>query len=308
MENALESFTMYLRAERNASPLTVRNYIHDIQGFFSFLHHKEVQELGQVDRHLLRDYLAWLLGRNYVKSSIARKLSALRTFYRYLVRENLVEADPVRAISAPKLEKRLPVFLTPQETVTLLKAPDTTKPQGQRDRAILELLYASGMRVSEVVRLGLRDVNHTTREIRVLGKGYKERIVLMGIPAAASLEMYLQKGRNELLGNRTDNALFLNRLKRRISARWIQSMLSRYARLAGLNKKVTPHVLRHTFATHMLSGGADLRVVQELLGHSSAATTQIYTHITQGHARRVYMAAHPRARAAAETPQQDPVH
>jgi len=308
MENALDSFTRYLQGERNASPLTVRNYIQDIQGFFSFLRHRQVRELGQVDRHLLRDYLAWLLDRDYVKASIARKLSALRSFYRYLVRENLVNADPMRAISAPKLEKRLPTFLTPQETVRLLTAPDTTKAQGQRDRAILELLYASGVRVSEIVRLDLQDVNQLTREIRVLGKGCKERIVLMGEPAARSLDTYLQTGRRELLGDRVDSALFINRLKKRISARWIQSMLARYARLAGLNKKVTPHVLRHTFATHMLNGGADLRVLQELLGHSSTATTQIYTHITQSHARRVYMAAHPRARGSTENPRQGPVH
>jgi len=273
----------------------VRNYTTDLLGFFNFLKTKRVDSLKEVDRHVLRGYLSHLMDEGFVKSSIARKLSAIRSFYRYLLREGVVSASPV-ADTSPKLDKRLPTFLTLEEIERLLNAPDLSKPQGQRNRALLELLYASGLRVSEVVSLNLEQVDLDTGEIRVRGKGSKERITLMGKPAINALTTYLNQDRPKLLSTRGSSALFLNRYGGRLTERSVQKMLGKYAKIAGIGKRVHPHMLRHTFATHLLDGGADLRVVQELLGHANLSSTQIYTHVTKSRARKVYLAAHPMAR------------
>jgi len=266
------------------------------KGFFQFLRLKQIDSLEKVDKQVLRDYLAYLAEQGIAKASIARKLSAIRSFYRYLVREGILTKNPLEQAASPKLDRRLPSFLTVEETIRLLKAPDLTTPQGQRDRAIIELFYAAGLRVSELVNLNLEQVNIDTREIRVWGKGSKERMVLMGEPAARALTYYIGQGRLRLQGEKGDRgALFLNNRGRRLTERMVQKILSKYARLAGINKRVYPHLLRHTFATHLLDGGADLRVVQELLGHANLATTQIYTHVTQSRARKVYLSAHPMA-------------
>jgi integrase/recombinase XerC len=192
----------------------------------------------------------------------------------------------------------LPTFLTIEEMVRLLEAPDLSTPEGQRDRALLELLYASGLRLSELVQLDLGQVNLDTREIRVWGKGAKERVVLMGKPAAEALTTYLSQGRPGLLGKKKSPALFLNRYGGRLTERRVQQVLDKYASKAGIVKKVHPHMLRHTFATHLLDGGADLRVVQELLGHARLSSTEIYTHVTHSQARKVYLSAHPMAKEA----------
>jgi len=207
----------------------------------------------------------------------------------------VVSASPV-ADTSPKLDKRLPTFLTLEEIERLLKAPDLSTPQGQRDRALLELLYASGLRVSEVVSLNLGQIDLDTGEIRVRGKGSKERITLMGKPAINALTTYLNQGRPKLLSKRGSSALFLNRYGGRLTVRSVQKTLEKYAKIANVGKRVHPHMLRHTFATHLLDGGADLRVVQELLGHANLSSTQIYTHVTKSQARKVYLAAHPMAR------------
>jgi len=285
MKEIFNRYINHLQAEKNASAYTIRNYKTDLLDFFS-----------KVDRHVLRDYLAHLVGRGIVKASIARKLSAIRSFYRYLVREKIIEVNPIKTVSSPKLDKRLPSFLTLDEVKKLLEAPDPSTPQGLRDRALLELLYASGLRVSELVSLELGQINLETNEIRVWGKGSKERVVLMGEPAAEALRTYLEKGRPELIGEKKSNALFLNRYGQRFPERAVQKLLEKYASLAGLKKRVHPHMLRHTFATHLLDGGADLRVVQELLGHARLSSTQIYTHVTKKQARKVYLAAHPLAK------------
>ena len=185
-------------------------------------------------------------------------------------------------------------FLTIDEVKTLIESPDLAKPYGQRDRALLELLYASGLRVSELVNLNIEQINLATNEIRVWGKGAKERVVLMGAPAARALQKYMEKGRATLLGGRRSNALFVNRYGKRLPARRVQKILEKYSQV--IEKRVYPHMLRHTFATHLLDGGADLKVVQELLGHSDLSSTQIYTHVTQNRARKIYLAAHPMAR------------
>jgi integrase/recombinase XerC len=238
--------------------------------------------------------------QGFEKSSVSRKLSAIRSFYNYLVQINLLPVNPILAVSAPKLDKRLPAFLSSDEITRLLDMPGTTTPMGQRDKAILELLYASGLRVSEIAGLNLRNMNLETREILVWGKGSKERMTLVGEPAAAAIDRYLREGRRQLIGNSRSDALFVNRYGRRLSERYIQKMIHKYAVAAGIDKRVFPHMMRHSFATHLLDGGADLRVVQELLGHANLSTTQIYTHVTQSRARKVYLAAHPRAKGEEE--------
>jgi integrase/recombinase XerC len=296
MQEVFNKYINYLEAEKNASPYTVRNYTTDLSGFFNFLKTKGISSLQEVDKHVLRDYLSHLMEEGIVKASIARKLSAIRSFYRYLLREGMITTSPVASTSSPKLDKRLPSFLTPEEMVRLLEAPGLSTPQGLRDRGLIELLYASGLRVSELVNLDMERVNFDTNEIRVWGKGSKERMVLMGKPAAEALKTYLSQGRPKLLGDKRSSALFVNRYGGRLIARRVQRLLQKYASLAGINKRVYPHLLRHTFATHLLDGGAGLRVVQELLGHASLSSTQIYTHVTKSQAKKVYLSAHPMAR------------
>ena len=295
MQETFNKYINYLEAEKNASPYTVRNYTNDLLDFFDFLRAKKITSLKEVDRHTLRGYLSHLVEQGFAKPSIARKLSAIRSFYRYLLREEIISASPAATTSSPKLDRRLPSFLTVEETVQLLEAPDLSKPPGQRDRALLELLYASGLRVSELVSLNLEQINLDTNEIRVWGKGSKERMVLIGEPAAKALSVYLNQGRPQLLSKKKSNALFINRYGGRLPARRIQKILEQYARLINVDKRIYPHLLRHTFATHLLDGGADLRVVQELLGHAQLSSTQIYTHVSQSRAKKVYLSAHPMA-------------
>jgi integrase/recombinase XerC len=295
MQEVFNKYINYLEAEKNVSPYTVRNYTTDLLDFFQFLGTKGIGSLKEVDRHVVRDYLSYLMGLGLVKASIARKLSAIRSFYRYLLREEMVSTSPVATTSSPKLDKRLPSFLTNEEIERLLQAPDLSTPQGQRDRALMELLYASGLRVSELVNLSLKQVDLDHREIRVWGKGAKERIVLMGKPAAEALSAYLSQGRPKLLGEKKVHALFLNRYGERLTERSVQKILRDYANNVGIGKGVHPHMLRHTFATHLLDGGADLRVVQELLGHANLSSTQIYTHVTKSQAKKIYLSAHPLA-------------
>jgi len=296
VQEIFNKYINYLEVERNASPYTVRNYTTDLLDFFQFLRTKRIGSLKDVDKHVLRDYLSHLMEQGFVKASIARKLSAIRSLYRYLLREGMIATSPAATTSSPKLDRRLPSFLTIEEVVRLLNAPDLSTPQGQRDRALMELLYASGLRVSELVSLNLEQVNLDSGEIRVWGKGAKERMVLMGKPAVEALTAYLSQGRPKLLGKRVSSALFLNRSGERLIERRVQRILEKYANIAGLDKRVHPHLLRHTFATHLLDGGADLRVVQELLGHANLSSTQIYTHVTKSQARKVYLSAHPLAR------------
>jgi len=294
MQEIFDKYIAYLRAERNASKYTIRNYTNDLIEFFNFVRDSDIESLRDVNKKTLRSYLAHLMGRGIAKSSVARKLSAIRSFYRYLMREEIVPVSPAANTASPKQDKLLPSFLTVEEAKRLVESPDLSRPQGQRDRALLELLYASGLRISELVSINVAEVNLATREMRVWGKGSKERIVLIGGPAARALREYISNGRRELLGNKKNNALFINRSGGRLPVRTVQKILEKYART--IDKKVNPHMLRHTFATHLLDGGADLRVVQELLGHAQLSSTQIYTHVTQNRARKIYLAAHPLAR------------
>jgi integrase/recombinase XerC len=296
VEEALKQYLTYMSAEKNYSPLTIALYRREIGEFGRFLQGEGLRDWGQADRLLVRKYLAWLAARGYARGSIARRVAEVRSFYRFLLKDGFVKENPLQALRTPKTEKRLPEFLTPQETVALLTTPDTSTPLGLRDRAILELLYASGIRVSEIIGMDIGDISPSQGEALVWGKGAKERIVLVGKPALNALETYLREARPKLLGKKQSNALFLNRLGDRFTVRGVQRLLDDASVAAGLTKRITPHTLRHTFATHLLDGGADLRVVQELLGHAHVSTTQIYTHVTQSHARRVYLRTHPLAR------------
>jgi len=423
MQEVFDNYLNYLRAEQNASENTVRIYTEDLmgnyargeeKGFFQFLRQKGVRSLRDVDRDILREYVGWLMERGIAKRSIARKLSAIRSFYRYLLREGMVQESPLSLSHSRgkrmdsfslKLDRRIPEFLSLDEIKKLLeesgaanplilcdlalsrlinltgmkiyqlvklnvndvntegseiyvrnnelkeplswtdkstadalnlylnegrprllrgkqsdilflnhkgepfqannvkktieKLPKTSnisKADELRNEAIYELFYASGLRVSELVSLDIGQVNLETREIRVWGKGSKERITLMGVPAAAAIKNYLDNGRPQLAGKKTANALFLNNDGGRLTVRSVQRILATLAIRAGLEKNVHPHMLRHTFATHLLNGGADLRVVQELLGHADLSSTQIYTHVTKEQAKKIYLSSHPMAK------------
>ena len=282
--------------QKNASSYTIKNYGTDIGQFLDYCAEQGQTTLAGINRQLLRSYLAELFEAEYARASIARRVFELRAFGDYLVHARAWEQNIFRQVYAPRLPRRLPHYLTHEEVALLLAVPDTGTPKGLRDRAILETLYASGVRVSELTGLNLGDVRLGAGEMQVIGKGDKERLVLLGQPAVAALRAYLEIGRPEQAGKRPTNALFLNRFGGRLSVRSVDEIVRRAGVAAGIEQTVTPHLLRHTFATHLLDGGADLRVLQELLGHSSVATTQIYTHVTPHHAREVYLRAHPRAK------------
>jgi integrase/recombinase XerC len=288
-EAALDKYFVFLKTERNYSPHTLSNYQRDLNFLVKLLNQ------GKINRSLARDYLLALEKHKYSRRSIARKVSSARSFCRFLLRENIVKQNPFENLLTPKLPRKLPNFLYPEEMTALLKTPDQETPRGLRDLAILETIYGTGLRVTELVEININEVNFEEGEIKVLGKGSKERIVLFGSKAREAMQNYLSKGRPVLLGRENSQALFINRRGHRLTARWVEQMITIKARQAGLNKKVTPHTLRHSFATHLLAGGADLRMVQELLGHVSLSTTQVYTHITKERLKEVYDAAHPRA-------------
>lgn len=290
----VEDFLNYLRSMRGASHHTLAAYGKDIADFLNYCHTKGVP-FAQVDGWLIRAYLANLVSRGLKRSTIGRKLAALRSFYRFLCRRGELEANPFQGILAPRSERRLPLFLYYQEIEALLRLPKCSTATGQRDRALLEVLYASGARVSEVVGLNLGDLHLEEGYAMVRGKGGKERLVPLGRAAVAALKDYLSQARPRLARGRRVEAVFLNRQGGRLSQRGVRYLLARYVRLAGLDARISPHTLRHTFATHLLEGGADLRVVQELLGHARLSTTQVYTHVTGARLREVYLKTHPRA-------------
>jgi len=294
MDDLLSEYRKHLEVGGRLSPYTIRNYVTDVKEFLDFLSRRKISP-DRVAREVFRDYLAELHGKGRVRASLARKLSALRSFYRYLEVEK-GWPDPMDGVKSPKLERRLPSYLNREEIERLLSAPDPATPAGLRDRALLELLYASGLRVSEAASLECSQVDLESGEIRVRGKGNKERIALMGRPAVRALREYLEKGRPQLLGESRSPFLFINYQGKGLTPRGIQKLVREYAVKAGLEKRVHPHLLRHTFATHLLDGSADLRVVQELLGHASLGSTQVYTHVSRSHIRQVYLKAHPRAR------------
>ena len=309
----LDRYTLYLTGQRSLSDNTRRIYLDDLHTFLDHCR-RNGHDLRDMDRQLLRSYVAFLAtaGKSdgtrrtgYARVSIVRKLTALRTFYNFLVQEGWFKSTPVpSARSFPvKVEKPLPSFLGKQEASRLLAAPDDDTPAGLRDRAILEVLYACGVRLAELQGMNLGDINSDRREILVRGKGDKERWTLYGAPAQDALDRYIEEGRPHFsaAGAHSD-PLFVNRYGGRLSRRSIEKIVRDYAARAGLKEGIHTHTLRHSFASHMLEGDADLRVIQELLGHSSVSTTQLYTHITKQEARRAYMDFHPLASASGPDP------
>jgi integrase/recombinase XerD len=293
----------YLVAERGLSDHTVAAYRRDLRRYAAFLASRGVGRPQDVDPGVVRSFVASVSasthgpdGEAYKATSVARALSAVRSFHRFLLREGIVERDPTVEVVRPRLPRALPHPLGADEVERLLEAPDPSTPIGLRDRAILEVLYGAGLRVSELTGLDVDDLDLAGGSLRVLGKGGKEREVPIGRHARAALESYLTRARPILAGPRTRGAVFLNTRGGRLTRQSCARLLAAHAAAAGVGRRVSPHDLRHSFATHLLEGGADVRVVQELLGHASVATTQIYTLITKEHLREVYLAAHPRAR------------
>ena len=294
MDSWVRQFLVYLEAGRGASPHTIRNYGADLREFLAFLNGKKLPE---VDPLLIRSFLAHLKSRGHSKATLSRKLAALRSFFKYLSRENYLKTNPVLGIASPKREKKLPRFLDLGEVTHLLEAPSADRWEGKRDRSILETLYSTGIRVSELVGLNQGDADLLSGLLKIRGKGKKERIVPIGEKALHairdSLESIPAALRRKDTGPQT--ALFLNRSGSRLTDRSVRRLIVKYARQISLKQGISPHTLRHTFATHLLDRGADLRSVQELLGHANLSTTQIYTHVTTRRLQEAYAQAHPRA-------------
>lgn len=312
LEGLIHSYLDYLRLQRNVSPHTLRNYESDLRQFLSFLTHdaqgnpRPEPELEQIDNLTIREFLGALYQKGNTKTSVARKLATLRSFLKYLSARGTIPANPAKIVASPKLDSRLPDYLTVDAVTGLIETPDTSTDRGKRDRCILELLYGSGLRVGELTGLNLGDVSLGEALLRVVGKGRKERIVPFGSRAADALRDYLSvRGRSIAVPApaRTGKmripgeALFLNPRGGRLSTRSIRYIVDRHVLRLAQGLKVHPHTLRHTFATHMLSAGADLRAIQELLGHESLSTTQKYTHVSVEQLMRVYQSCHPRAKS-----------
>lgn len=297
LENLVDEFLTYLRANQNYSVHTLESYGLDLSQYLEFLRETGVDDIQTVNYLNIRSYLGKLKREELAKTSIARKLSCLRSFFKYLSREGYLANNPILTISTPRREKRLPKFLYLEEMNELLNQPDRTTPLGIRDSAILELFYSSGLRLNEVVTLTLPDLDLSRGYVRVFGKGSKERLVPLGGAAKRAITRYLADVRPVLLAQSETPVknVFLNYRGTRLSGRSIQRLFDKYIQRLALKRKISPHTIRHTFATHLLENGADLRVVQELLGHVDLSSTQIYTHLTKERIRAVYMKSHPRA-------------
>jgi tyrosine recombinase XerC len=296
MSQYVDRFLGYLENERDCSPQTLRAYAADLNSLLTFLDCDDFAPEG-VTTVQLRHYLAQLRQNGLARTSVARKVASLRSFYKYLVREGVVSHNPATNLTSPRKERRLPVFLDEDEVARLLTTPDAVDPAGLRDRAILEMLYSTGMRIGELAAVSLEDVDLLGEVVKAKGKGKKERLVPLGRPAVEALRAYLDV-RKGFRGSGRDGhrALFRNKNGGRLSDRGVRRIFQKYAREAGLRSEVTPHTLRHSFATHMLNRGADLRSVQELLGHASLTSTQIYAHVTAEKLKAIYDQTHPRAR------------
>jgi integrase/recombinase XerD len=295
MRESIDSFLNYLSVERSLSENTLISYKRDLNVYIKYLKDSKINALSQASRKDISDFMFSLKDRGLGASSIARALTAIKVFYRFLVRERILKDDPSDLLESPKIWKRMPGALSLEEVEALLRAPSLQQTQGIRDRAVLELMYASGLRVSEAVNLKVSDINLEVGFLRCIGKGSKERIVPLGREARSSLGRYLEKARPKLLKKSSaDPVLFLSRLGRRISRQSLWKLIKFYAKKAGIKKNIRPHTLRHSFATHLLERGADLRSVQEMLGHSDISTTQIYTHVDTHRLKAIHKAFHPR--------------
>jgi integrase/recombinase XerC len=298
----LEQFIQHLQYERGVSPHTLRNYASDLAQFRSYMQKvgsgAEI-EVREIDRLTLREWMAEL-HKGHKKTSVARKLASLRTFFQFLMREGVLDANPAKLVATPKIERKLPGHLSIEDAIRFIETPDTNTDLGRRDRAIIEFLYATGMRVGELVGLNLRDIDFREKLVRVTGKRKKQRIVPFGEPSLRALMHYIAETRPAFLNNcppalRDDQAVFLNYQGTRITTRSVGRMIEKYIRQCSNIHDISPHSLRHTFATHLLGQGADLRDIQELLGHALLSTTQIYTQVSMEKMIEVYDRAHPKA-------------
>ncbi|MCH8829775.1 MAG: tyrosine recombinase XerC [Planctomycetes bacterium] len=298
MQSAIDSFFRYLRFERNASVLTLKSYSEDLASLLEYFSEQVGRVPGprDVTVSVLRGFLTYLHECRYERSTIARRLACLRSFFRFCCREQLADSNPALALRTPRIGRKLPHFLTTEQVGRLLEAPPANEILGLRDRGILETIYSAGLRVAELVGLNVSDWDRDTNILRVLGKGRKERIAPVGSFAAKALIDWLAVRQVNAAGQDQD-PLFLNRFGNRLTTRSIQRMLQKYLQQTGLDRKTSPHTLRHSFATHLLDGGADLRSVQELLGHKSLTTAQIYTHVSTRRLKDTYEKAHPHAAA-----------
>lgn len=289
MQNYVNKYLAHIEHDKNFSLQTLRAYQNDLHQYLSFLRAEDCNDFAKATRLLLRKFLAFLKGQNYSKTTIARKLVSIRSLYKFLCREGILECNPVENVRTPKQDRKLPKFMSINDTEVLLSLPDRSSLLGIRDSAIMETLYSTGMRVSELVGMDVADVDFRSGIVKVKGKGKKERLLPIGNHALSAVQLYLDK-RGSL-----KQALFLNKRGGRLTERSVARMLEKYAKKAGMGPHISPHTFRHSFATHLLDRGADLRSVQELLGHANLSTTQIYTHITTERLKQVYDRTHPRA-------------
>lgn len=290
----LEEFIAYLKHEKNASPHTITNYRRDLLQLAQYLENRRLNLRG-IDNIVLRGFLAALFDKGEKKSTVGRKLAAIRSFFQFCVRKRWMDDNPAKVVATPKQDKPVPSFLSEEEMQEFLDLPETAKPLDKRDKAMMELLYATGIRVSELVGIELEDVKFTERLIRIRGKGKKERLVPFGRIAEESLRSYIRARPLINKGQVEETPLFLNYRGRKLSSRSVERTVDKYIRRSAVRRKISPHSLRHSFASHLLSRGADLRVIQELLGHESLATTQKYTHLDLKHLLEVYRKSHPRS-------------
>lgn len=296
MERLLDEFIYYLAVERGLAENTLASYRIDLSDYLQYLRKLEVDSLQQSGKNEIIRYLIEMKRLERAPSTISRHLAALKTFHKFLLAEGIIDQDPTVNLESPKLVQRLPKVLTAAEVEVLLNQPQISNPGGIRDKAMLELLYATGIRVTELVSLNLEHVNLEMGFVRCFGKGSKERIIPLGSTACRFVEEYLVRGRVKLIKlNKENLALFLNYHGSRLTRQGFWKIIKKYARQGNIAKEITPHTLRHSFATHLLENGADLRSVQEMLGHADITTTQIYTHLTNSRMKEVYQKAHPRA-------------
>lgn len=293
LHKEIDLFIKYLETEKRYPKTTITSYSKDLEKYQEFINNNNINFIT-ITKDQIREYLKYLDKENQAKSTISRSLSTLRNFYSYLVTTNKATTNQFKTIRNPKKEKKLPNFLQFEELQKLFDSVDLQTPLGIRNRLILELLYATGLRVSELTNLKLKDIDFNNREIRVFGKGSKERVVFFGEYASKYLKLYLNESRNILLKEKTSEFLLINNNGTRLTSRGVESIIDKIVQDIALKHNISPHVLRHTFATDMLNNGADLKSVQELLGHSSLSTTQIYTHITSERLRSVYLSSFPR--------------
>ena len=289
-------YATYIGTTRQLSPFTVRNYLSDLAGFSQFLSRSGVETIDAITRIVMRSYIADLAAKGISRRSISRKFNAVNSLLNFLVDLGVLESNPARLVHTPRIPRTLPPVAMADQIAQLLEQPNLKTPQGLRDRAILELIYGAGLRVMEAAELNVGDCDSTAREVRVEGKGSKQRIAIAGATAFNWIDRYLLQVRPRWASLESGDALFLSRLGGRLSVRSIQYALKRHALAAGLDPAFHTHTLRHSFATHMIDGGANLRSVQELLGHSQLTTTEVYVHVSAAENRKVYAAAHPRAR------------